>query len=257
VVNSLYLKFLLVGSPVDGIASRIRWFTQAGRRHTHPELWEVFLEQQRLPLVLQRLLSPESCCVDVGCHIGSVLNLILKLSPKGRHIAIEASATKGGWLRERYPMVDVLQFAVSDRNGTAMFEEDIKNPGFSHLQEARIASGPVHAYEVPVRRLDDVIDSRVDFIKMDIEGGELLALHGARQTFEKWKPSLLLECGSEYENDVVRSNRRNLFEYLTETMQYKVYSFSDFLFEKGPLGYDEFRKCGLYPFRAFNFVALP
>lgn len=256
-LNSLYLKFLIVGSPIEGIASRARWLMHAGRRHKNPELWEVYLEHQRLPLILGKLLKPDSCGVDVGCHIGSFLGLLLKYSPNGKHTAIEASATKGKWLKRGYPSVKVLQFAVSDKNGTATFEEDINNPGFSHLLESRTSDGPVTTYEVEVHRLDDVLSGRVDFIKLDIEGGELSALRGAVQTFAKWKPSLLFECGSEYENNVVQSSRHDLFNFLTGTLRYKIYTFSDFLFDKGPLEYDEFRKCGLYPFRAFNFVALP
>jgi hypothetical protein len=29
------------------------------------------------------------------------------------------------------------------------------------------------------------------------------------------------------------------------------------VFGKGKIGLDEFRRCGLYPFRAFNFIAVP
>jgi hypothetical protein len=148
-----------------------------------------------------------------------------------------------------------MQFAASDRNGTAVFEEDVNNPGFSHLKESLPSNEGAESYEVEVRRLDDALD-RVDFIKLDIEGGELAALRGAVRTFEKWKPSVLFECGSEY-NGAAPSYRRDLFEFLTDILHYDIYTFSDFLFEKGPLGFDEFRKCGLYPFRAFNFVALP
>jgi hypothetical protein len=44
---------------------------------------------------------------------------------------------------------------------------------------------------------------------------------------------------------------------ITNDFGYGVYAYGDFLFDKGPLTPDEFRKTGLYPFRAFNFVALP
>jgi FkbM family methyltransferase len=252
----LQLKSLVISSPVGVFAARARWLMLARRRQRNPELWEVYLEEKRLPRILEKLLKSDSNCVDVGCHIGSFLKLLLKYSPYGHHCAVEASPTKGNWLKKQYPSVEVLQFAVSDRRGTAIFEEDIRNPGFSHLRESRVASGPVRSFEVEVCRLDDVLSKRIDFMKLDIEGSELPALRGAQETIEKWKPSLLFECGSEYEENVVKSYRRDLFEFLTKNLNYKVYTFSDFLFDKGPLGYDEFRKCGLYPFRAFNFVAL-
>ena len=36
----------------------------------------------------------------------------------------------------------------------------------------------------------------------------------------------------------------------------QLHTFTDFLYEKGPMSFLEFRKCGLYPFRAFNFIAI-
>ena len=61
----------------------------------------------------------------------------------------------------------------------------------------------------------------------------------------------MFECGTEYQ---ISEQRRAIYSLLTE-LGYEMYCFGDFLFDKGALSYDEFRKCGLYPFRAFNFVA--
>ena len=73
---SLYLKFLLVGTAGETLAKKLRWIWGARQRHLHPELWELHLEEERLPLILSRLLSANSCAVDVGCHIGSFLRLL-------------------------------------------------------------------------------------------------------------------------------------------------------------------------------------
>jgi hypothetical protein len=35
--------------------------------------------------------------------------------------------------------------------------------------------------------------TRLDLIKMDVDGGELAALRGARATLERWRPALVLE----------------------------------------------------------------
>jgi len=55
---------------------------------------------------LQRLLTGDSCGVDVGCHIGSFLSLIIKYAPQGKHIAIEASEVKSRWLKNRFTTVE-------------------------------------------------------------------------------------------------------------------------------------------------------
>ena len=39
--------------------------------------------------VMSRVLSPESCCVDIGCHKGQFLTEYMNCAPKGTHFAFE------------------------------------------------------------------------------------------------------------------------------------------------------------------------
>ncbi len=251
---SLLIKSKIVGTSVEDLAKYFRWLVSTRQRAKYPELWELYLEEKRLPAVLDILLKPTSCGVDVGAHIGSFLSLLIRSAPEGHHTAIEPSETKSRWLERRFPGVTIFPVAASDESGKAMFEEDPARPGYSHLQGNLIQKN-VSRYEVCTQRLDDLPIGRVDLLKLDIEGAELLALRGATQLIKSWRPAILFECGSEYAPNKI--NRRDLYEYLTDVLGYDIYSFTDFLFrEKGPMTFDEFRKCGIYPFRAFNFVAL-
>jgi len=45
---------------------------------------------------------------------------------------------------------------------------------------------------IEVDRLDDIIDEKVTFIKMDIEGAEPQAIDGARETIAKYHPKLAI-----------------------------------------------------------------
>ena len=257
---SLFLKSLLVGTPAERVAKQVRWLFTAKSRFLHPELWEVYLEEQRLPLILQRLLTNESCGVDVGSHIGSFLGLLMRYAPNGHHVAFEASPIKCEWLRRRFSDVEIFHYAVAGEAGSAVFEEDVVRPGYSHLKAGRSESGAKSIlYEVQTCRLDDVLlkKDRIDLIKFDIEGGELAALRGAVELVEKCRPAIIFECGSEYFFSQQKSTRRDLYDFITDKLNYEIFSFADFLFDKGEMTFGEFRKCGLYPFRAFNFVALP
>src|SRR3990172_193426 len=40
-------------------------------------------------LVMQRVLTPASVCIDVGCYKGSILRLMMKYVPQGRFLAFE------------------------------------------------------------------------------------------------------------------------------------------------------------------------
>ena len=247
-------------TPFEEAAKQLRWLLGAKERHKHPELWELYLEERRLPFVLQKLLTKNSCGVDVGSHIGSFLSLLVRNAPKGHHVAFEPVRVKCNWLRRRFPDVQVFQCAICNENGRALFEENIARPGFSRLRKGKgeLPAASV-GYEVQTRRLDDVLtdDYRVDLIKLDIEGAEFAALLGAKKVIKKWRPVLIFECGSEYGLDSNNASRRVLYDLITEELGYEIFCFADFLSNKGRLAFEEFYKCGLYPFRAFNFVALP
>jgi hypothetical protein len=47
--------------------------------------------------------------------------------------------------------------------------------------------------DIPIHRLDEYRMKDVDFIKLDCEGYELLALRGAEQTLKTWMPVVCVE----------------------------------------------------------------
>jgi FkbM family methyltransferase len=49
------------------------------------------------------------------------------------------------------------------------------------------------AGDIPIRRLDDFDLQDVDFIKLDCEGYELLALKGGEQTLKRCRPTIIVE----------------------------------------------------------------
>ncbi len=213
------------------------------------------MEDKYLPKVLERLLSPSSNILDIGCHIGSFLSLAGGIARQGNHVAVEASPTKAQWLVKKFPNVRVEQVAISDQVGSATFEENIRRPGYSRLQGSNPSTDPVVRYDVDVTTLDNLaIPHRVDFVKIDIEGAELAAFRGGAKFIEANRPPIIFECGAD---DNIGLDRMGLFHHVTQKMGYNVFTFGDYLYTKGPLSADEFRKCGMYPYRAFNFVALP
>jgi FkbM family methyltransferase len=252
---SLYIKSLVVGSPYDGIAAGLRGFVQ--RRSRPADMWEVFLEEARLPIILKRLLGPTSNCVDVGCHIGSFLNQIIKLAPEGKHTAIEAVPFKAKLLKKKFRTTRIFAVAIGAQNGTCTFVEDTNKSGFSHVKDDRPGKSNVRSYQVEMMKLDELISERVDLIKLDIEGAEIDALKGATNTIASWRPSIVFECGATVDMAEAGRDRMEVYKFLTGQLDYDVHFFGDFLFGKGPMTEEEFRKAGIYPFRAFNFLALP
>ena len=129
----LHVKHLLLRSPLETPAHRLRYLTGFMQRLKHPELREVYLEPDRIEQIMRKSLQPDSNCIDVGCHIGSSLSSMIRYAPRGRHIAFEPIPEKADWIRKKFPEVDVKTMALGDKRETLTFYQNISRPGFSSL----------------------------------------------------------------------------------------------------------------------------
>jgi len=106
------LKQMVIRTPLERPLKRMRDMAGFWRRRRHPELAEVFAEGGRIEELVARQLRPDTNCLDVGCHIGSFLSLLLRHAPQGKHMAFEALPEKAERLRRKFPDVEIVQGAV-------------------------------------------------------------------------------------------------------------------------------------------------
>lgn len=138
---------------------------------------------------VKRRLKPGHVFLDVGAHIGYYSALAASIvGPKGLVLAFEPEPTNMGLLRrntERYgEVVQAREMAVADRPGRATLYLSPENTGDNRL--FKVAGW--QDLEVDVTTIDErpEIDGRpVDFLKMDIQGLELKALIGAKETIAR------------------------------------------------------------------------
>ncbi len=208
-------------------------------------------------MALAALIEPDHNCVDVGAHIGSLLAEIDRLAPRGSHVAFEPTPQKAQWLRRRFPRVEVIEAATWDEPGTALFHEDVDRPGLSGLREP-VDDSTIRRHEVQVVTIDGTLGDRdrIDFLKIDVEGAELSTLRGAEHTVERHRPAILFECGTGTELERFGHTRADLFRHLVDR-GYDVYSIIDFVYGRQPMTCESFDKAGTYPYRGFNYLALP
>lgn len=95
----------------------------------------------------------------------------------------------------------VYPFALSSSTKRANFNFIPNLPEESGLQKRHIYNAvPEGIQEIPVKvtTLDDILISRekISFIKIDVEGGELDVLRGAKRLMLKSRPIVAFECGA-------------------------------------------------------------
>jgi FkbM family methyltransferase len=145
-------------------------------------------------------LAPDSNCIDVGAHIGSVLREILRVAPQGHHIAYEPLPHLADRLRAEFPAADVRCAAVADREGEASFGHVRAAEAWSGLAYRPLPNDMEQDLEEITVRLEPLDDAVPDgyapaLIKIDVEGGEEAVLRGARRILREHRPTVIFEHG--------------------------------------------------------------
>jgi len=136
---------------------------------------------------MKAAVRPGAVVLDAGANIGAYTLLFATWAGgSGRVIAFEpATASRTGLARHLRlngleARVTIRAEAISDRRGEASFVEDS-----THGDNRLVAHAVAGSRTVPSTTIDDVCSDlglEPDVIKIDIEGAELAALRGARQT---------------------------------------------------------------------------
>lgn len=185
----------LRNSPAEAPARAVRswWWNVSGRIPQHEQYDRLTVQ------VIERAVPPSANCVDIGAHRGTILEAMLRVAPSGRHVAFEPLPQLAHALQESFPTVDVHACALADVTGSLEFTHVVSAPAYSGLRDRTDLPGSVvtERLQVPVERLDDQLDPDlpIAFIKIDVEGAELLVLRGALQTLRRWRPIVVFEHG--------------------------------------------------------------
>ena len=152
--------------------------------------------------IMKTVLRPDSNCLDVGCFEGEMLEQMIKFCPRGQHHAFEPIPPKFNALDRKFnhiPNVTVHHCALAAEDGEAEFNYVISNPAYSGLVK-RSYDRPNEKDEtirVPTYRLDTLVgpDYTVDFLKIDVEGGEMGVFNGGQNLIRRSKPIVVFESG--------------------------------------------------------------
>ncbi len=126
--------------------------------------------------------------VDIGAYDGKTIQKFMSYV-KGQYkkiFAIEASARNMQLMKARlkeYSHIEYLQYAVLDTDiGGVSLNGDC---GANSRIDLRTG-------DIPTNSLDNLINERVTFVKMDIEGAEMKALEGMKRIIKQYRPKLAI-----------------------------------------------------------------
>lgn len=156
--------------------------------------------------LINHLLEPGMVVIDAGAHIGQYTILFSKLvTTTGRVYSFEPDPDTFIQLLENIEInnannVVVNNFALSDLagTGTLFISDSSRIPGGSSLKPQKGFDGG--KVDVKIITLDEYAKNiglnRLDLIKADIEGAELLLLKGGEGLINKFKPLIIMELSS-------------------------------------------------------------
>lgn len=183
-----------------------------------------FTKNQKYDLLTNRVIREvcalDSNCIDVGCHKGEVLKIILKAAPNGQHYCFEPIPELYTYLTENFPKnCHFHQLGLSNKAGTTSFNHVVSNPAYSGFEQREYANDheEIVPITVKIERLDAIIptDVHIDFIKVDVEGAELEVFQGAEATIRRCKPILVFEHGKGAA-DYYGTTPEEVFDFLTD-----------------------------------------
>ena len=159
------------------------------------------------------LVQKEQVVIDGGANVGLYSVLFSRIvGSQGKVFSFEPTPPtfaqlEKTLLRSGAKNVKAHSFALGSKTERATIHLPEGVSGHAALEPHGEAWGnvTVEPYEVEVRRLDDWAEEidldRLDFMKLDLEGAEPLALEGAAQTLSKHLPSIHLELSPSFMKD--------------------------------------------------------
>lgn len=202
-------KFLLIKE--DSISNTI----------THTGSWEPWLS-----FLYSKFIQKDFTCIDVGANIGYHTIGFSKLCTNGFVYSFEPQKEIFNILSANIALnnssQNVLQYrdALGDKAELMQFNkiEDCKEKNSSLINWGgrKIVTNGSGEGSLQTKTLDSFDFSKVDFIKLDVEGFEVKFLDGATQTIESNKPIIFFEnyaWHEDYENDRKVIAKLKLFGY--------------------------------------------
>lgn len=149
--------------------------------------------EQHLVNIFKTYVQKHFTVIDGGAHLGMHTMRLSDLVPEGHVYAFEASPRTYEKLKQTIEYNDIKNITLYNN---ALYNEN--KPAYviehMHADQDRVNIGNSSTHKnIQAIAIDSLNLDRLDFIKLDIEGGEYAAILGAKNTINKHKPIITYE----------------------------------------------------------------
>ncbi|MCX6266413.1 MAG: FkbM family methyltransferase [Bacteroidetes bacterium] len=197
--------------------------------------------------IIKSSLKLDSNCIDIGCHKGEILDLMIKGAPLGKKIGFEPIPELYGFLTDKYAgdkLVAIHPTALYDQTGTTTFQHVLNAPAYSGIKKRKYDGKHVEIDQITVETglLDHFIPAglHIDLVKIDVEGAEFKVMKGGKATFRRCKPVIIFEFGLGAA-DFYNSKPDELYGFLTQECEMKISTLKGYLDHADTLTERQFR----------------
>ncbi|MGK7894542.1 MAG: FkbM family methyltransferase [Xenococcus sp. (in: cyanobacteria)] len=177
--------------------------------------------EPKMVKLFQTLITEDDIVIDVGANIGCTSILFGELAKQV--FSFEPSPTTFNLLQKNIKQselenITLLNYALGSRETVSeiTYAKSNRSGGFIS-NKTTIITGHI-TEKIKVKKLDDIIHdlniTKLNFIKIDVEGFEKEVIEGAKKTIDKFKPIIVLELNHWCLNAFQRITVPDFFDYL-------------------------------------------
>ena len=178
--------------------------------------------------MIQEIIEPNYNIIDIGANLGYFSKNFAKLTPQGRLLSIEPVKPFFDALSSllaRYKHAKVVNYALGNERGSITMVLPESNgmirTGLPHIAESEEEKKQHKTHEVEIVKGSSLLSDfeKIDYIKCDIEGYEVIVFNEIKEILAKHTPMVQIEIGPE--------NEAPMFD-LFENLGYNQYGISNF-----------------------------
>lgn len=206
----------------------------------------VFYDELTRLILRSRFQGVIGTYIDVGCHVGDILDQMLLVSNDSEFVGYEPIPNLSEYLKKKYSndkRVIIYDLALCEECGTKNFNYVTTSPGYSGLIKRPYDKlEEDESIQVNCDYLDRyTFKHPIKFLKIDVEGGEYGVINGGKNLIARDKPVIVFEHAMK-SSIVYSHDSGEVYDLINKTCGLGISLMDDYLLGEDVLSRDDFIK---------------